>query len=91
MFYLSVSLLQEFVGADGSDDNAIIENPEAAEQVTTVLQLENSQDLCFALTTLRTETRGMLHAYNKTSSEGQVPNLHPSQMDGQTDDRQTDK
>ncbi len=51
-------VLQEFEGADGTDDNAIIKNPESAKLVDEILGLENYDDLCFALTTLRTETRG---------------------------------
>ena len=50
--------VQEFIGADGGEDNAVVKNMAAAETVSKILQLESCEDLCFALTTLRTETRG---------------------------------
>ena len=52
--------MQEFEGADGTDDDAVIKNPESAKLVDTILGLESYEDLSFALTTLRTETRGVL-------------------------------
>ncbi len=54
-----VIAFQDFVGADGSDDNSTIKNPESVESVAKILQLENAEELSFAFTTLRTETRGM--------------------------------
>lgn len=52
---------QEFEGDDGGDDNSVIKNPQSVELVAKLLELESSQELSFALTTLRTETRGMEH------------------------------
>lgn len=50
--------LQEFVGADGDNDNAEVSTPDVVESVAQLLHLEGSQELSFALTTLRTTTRG---------------------------------
>ncbi len=50
--------IQEFAGADGGEDSARVSNPEAVKVVSEVLQLESSDELSFALTTLRTTTRG---------------------------------
>lgn len=50
--------LQEFRGADGGEDNARVKNRLVAKAVAQVLELESVGELCFALTTLRTETRG---------------------------------
>ena len=47
-------------------DSAAIKNPELVETISHMLHLENSEDLAFALTTLRTMTRGTLvhvHVY----------------------------
>ena len=52
------------MGADGGEDGARIKNPEVAEKVTELLQLESSEELCFALTTLRTTTRGTYIAWH---------------------------
>ena len=49
------------MGADEGDDNAVIKNPEAAELIAKLLVLESCQNMCFALTTLRTETRGNIN------------------------------
>ena len=49
---------QEFRGADGGEDNARVKNRLVAKAVAQVLELESVGELCFALTTLRTETRG---------------------------------
>ena len=49
---------QEFVGADGDNDNAEVSTPDVVESVAQLLHLEGSQELSFALTTLRTTTRG---------------------------------
>ncbi len=46
------------MGADGGQDNATVKNPESVDLVAKLLGLESSKDLCFALITLRTETRG---------------------------------
>ena len=50
--------LQEFVGADGDNDNAEVSTPDVVESVAQLLHLEGSEELSFALTTLRTTTRG---------------------------------
>lgn len=57
-----VSCFQEFGCRD--DDSAVILNKEVAETVTELLGLESVDDLSFALTTLRTVTRGMHIDYN---------------------------
>ena len=57
-FFLSATPLQEFVGADGDNDNAEVSTPDVVESVAQLLHLEGSQELSFALTTLRTTTRG---------------------------------
>lgn len=49
---------QEFVGEDGDNDNAEVSTPAVVESVAQLLHLEGSQELSFALTTLRTTTRG---------------------------------
>ena len=50
--------LQEFEGADGGEDNAAIQNPDSIKAVSDLLQMGGSEDISFALTTLRTTTRG---------------------------------
>lgn len=55
----SVPCFQEFGSRD--DDSAVILNKEVAETVTELLGLESVDDLSFALTTLRTVTRGIIH------------------------------
>lgn len=57
-----VPCFQEFGSKD--DDSAVILNKEVAETVTELLGLESVDDLSFALTTLRTVTRGMYIDYN---------------------------
>ena len=54
-----VPCFQEFGRKD--DDSAVILNKEVAETVTELLGLESVDDLSFALTTLRTVTRGIIH------------------------------
>ena len=51
--------MQDFRGEDGGEDNAVIRNPESVELVANLLDLETSDELSFALTTLRNETRGV--------------------------------
>ena len=58
-FYGFVSCFQEFGRRD--DDSAVILNKEVAETVTELLGLESVDDLSFALTILRTVTRGIIH------------------------------
>ena len=62
VFFFSYSV-QEFKGADSGNDNAEVSNREAAESAAKILQLESCDDLCFALTKLRTETRGVTHTH----------------------------
>ena len=40
------------------EDNARVKNRQVAKAAAQVLELESAGELCFALTTLRTETRG---------------------------------
>jgi len=56
--FVVLFMIQEFQGSDGGQDNARVKNPESADLVARLLGLEDSKDLCFALITLRTETRG---------------------------------
>ena len=58
MRYCNCSM-QDFRGEDGGEDNAVIRNPESVELVANLLDLETSDELSFALTTLRNETRGV--------------------------------
>ena len=51
--------LQEFRGLEEGEDNARVKNRQVAKTAAEVLQLESAGELCFALTTLRTETRGL--------------------------------
>ena len=57
-YHTPATPLQEFVGADGDNDNAEVSTPDVVESVAQLLHLEGSQELSFALTTLRTTTRG---------------------------------
>ena len=50
--------LQEFRGSDGGEDNARVRNRVDATSAAQALELESVGELCFGLTTLRTETRG---------------------------------
>ena len=54
---------QEFRGADGGEDNSRVKNRVAAKAAAQALELESVGELCFALTTLRTETRGQCHFF----------------------------
>ena len=45
---------------DDGEDNARVKNRQVAKAAAQVLELESAGELCFALTTLRTETRGQL-------------------------------
>ena len=51
-------LPQEFNGVDGCEENAAVADTGVLEFVCKLLGLENPQDFAFALTTLRTVTRG---------------------------------
>ena len=51
-------LFQEFRGVEDGEDNARVKNRQVAKAAAQVLELESAGELCFALTTLRTETRG---------------------------------
>lgn len=53
-FYIKV-----FKGADSTGDSSRVDNMEKVNIISRLLQLEYPEDLCFALTTLRTTTRGM--------------------------------
>jgi hypothetical protein len=55
---LLVCVYQEFRGAEDGEDNARVKNRQVAKAAAQVLELESAGELCFALTTLRTETRG---------------------------------
>lgn len=60
-FFTSLLLLhvfQEFRGVEDGEDNARVKNRQVAKAAAQVLELESAGELCFALTTLRTETRG---------------------------------
>lgn len=87
-----IHLLQEFEGADGGEDSARVRNPEAVDSVSEVLQLESSDELSFALTTLRTTTRGIVCELSQLSgivpqllacSEKQLPRFHDCMSHGQ--------
>ena len=66
--------MQEFAGADGGNDNSVIANPESVGLVSKLLQLEEGQDLSFALTTLRTETRGTVYRHTRPEEDMVVCN-----------------
>lgn len=51
-------MFQEFRGVEDGEDNARVKNRQVAKAAAQVLELESAGELCFALTTLRTETRG---------------------------------
>ena len=51
---------QDFVAAPRSDDTATVINKQTSPRIAAqLLQIDNDDDLCFALTTLRTTTRGL--------------------------------
>ena len=54
--------LQEFVCADDGCDSARIQNLELVRTISELLCLESPDDLAFALTTLRSVTRGSVHS-----------------------------
>ena len=58
---------QDFVTAPGSDDTATVINRQTTAFIAAqLLQMDNPDDLCFALTTLRTTTRGYALVYHIT-------------------------
>lgn len=61
-------MLQEFRGADGGEDNSRVRNRLLARAAAQALEIESVGELCFALTTLRTETRGIQLAVLMMSS-----------------------
>ena len=56
-------MFQEFRGVEDGEDNARVKNRQVAKAAAQVLELESAGELCFALTTLRTETRGQQLKY----------------------------
>ena len=65
-------MFQEFRGVEDGEDNARVKNRQVAKAAAQVLELESAGELCFALTTLRTETRGQNLSLN--------PCIHISQL-----------
>ena len=72
---------QEFTcSEERGGDSATVSNPELVETICQLLCLDSAEDLSFALTTLRTVTRGTrtymcdtgihVHLYTKIYSEG---------------------
>ena len=60
--------MQEFGSQTKEDDTAVILNKEVAETVTELLGLESVEHLSFALTTLRTMTRGTNNNNNNNNN-----------------------